>query len=59
MLFRSREGQLHKRQREFDFTQRVVDAKFLANPEDRQFEVRMTIITTTITSGKTVMRIVF
>ena len=36
-----REGQLRKRQREFDFTQRVASAKFLANPEDRQFEVRM------------------
>jgi hypothetical protein len=36
-----RENQLRKRQREFDFTQRVIDARFLANPEDRQFEVRM------------------
>ena len=36
-----REGELRKRQREFDFTQRVACAKFSANPEDRQFEVRM------------------
>jgi hypothetical protein len=36
-----RNNQLRKRQREFEFTQRVLDSNFLANPEERNFERRM------------------
>jgi len=36
-----RNNQLRKRQREFDFTQRVLDSHFLANPEERNIERRM------------------
>jgi len=36
-----RNHQLHKREREFQYTQRIADARFLANPEERNFERRM------------------
>ena len=39
-----RNNQLRKRQREFDYTQRIADARFLANPEERNFERRMASI---------------
>jgi hypothetical protein len=39
-----RNHQLRKRQREFDFTQRILDSNFLANPEERNFERRMAAI---------------
>ena len=39
-----RNNQLRKRQREFDFTQRILDSHFLANPEERNFERRMAAI---------------
>ena len=36
-----REAQIAKREREFSYTQRIADARFLANPEERNFERRM------------------
>ena len=36
-----RNNQLRKREREFQSTQRIADARFLANPEERNFERRM------------------
>jgi hypothetical protein len=36
-----RNNQLRKREREFQYTQRIADARFLANPEERNFQRRM------------------
>ena len=39
-----RNAQLAKKQREFDYTQRIADARFLANPEDRKYQQNMAML---------------
>ena len=36
-----RQSKLAKREREFTYTQRIIDARFMANPEERNFERRL------------------